>query len=78
MTKRCWSVMMKDDVGAAHAAQRSKCAFTRGRALSRQRGLPSYPVPSSLPSSPPPLMPAKITRIAAETIAPSNIGRRVR
>ena len=62
---------------AAHAAHVAVRAYPWSSAVS-WAGSPSYPVPSSLASSPQPLMPAKITRIAAEPIAPSNIGSRVR
>ena len=38
----------------------------------------AYPTPNNFPINPEPLIPAKTIRIAADTIAPSNIGHRVR
>ena len=41
-------------------------------------GASNYPVPNNFPINPHPLIPAKTIRIAADTIAPSSIGGRVR
>ena len=43
-----------------------------------RRVVRAYPIPNNLPINPQPLIPAKAIRIAADTIAPNNMGHRVR
>ena len=50
-------------------------SFSRSLVLSLSR---DYPTPNNFPINPHPLIPAKTIRIADDTIAPNNIGHRVR
>ena len=58
-----------------YASLWSVFSFSRSLVFSLSR---DYPTPNSLPINPHPLIPANTIRIAADTIAPSNIGVRVR